>query len=135
MNRPAFALLALALASAPLSIAADTPATNPLKAVFKEIKETGMGLRGVYTLTNTGKDDIDDVEIWLKLKDKAGETLSSTAVSDSTPGLVWLKAGASLNESVPLDGKMNLAAKTLLEKSPADGTLVIEIRKISYLKK
>lgn len=102
----------------------------PLTATFDGIKANAMGEYGVYTLKNVSGKDIDDIEIVLRLEDKNGETLSLNAVSDSTPGLVWLKAGGTLKEGVPLDGRRG--AKELLEKRLAESRLVIEVKSIKF---
>jgi hypothetical protein len=118
-------LFAAAILSATPALAAD-PA--PLTATFKGFKTNAMGEYGVYTLKNVSGKDIDDIAITLTLKDKDGNTLSNTAVSDTTPGLVWLKAGATLEEGVPLDGRRG--AKQLLEKRLGESQLVIEVQSI-----
>jgi hypothetical protein len=79
--------------------------------------------------------DIDDVILYLTLKDGNGESVTSTAITDATPGRVWLKAGQSLEESVPLDGSFHKEAKKLLETRPNDGKLVIEVKQITYMPK
>ena len=103
---------------------------GPLAATFDAIRTNAMGEYGVYTLKNVSGKDIDDIEIILRLQDKSGETLSVTAVSDSTPGVVWLKAGATLKEGVPLDGRRG--AQELLEKRLGESRLVIEVKSIKF---
>src|SRR5688572_1844726 len=100
----------------------------PLTATFKGFKTNAMGEYGVYTLKNVSGKDIDDIVIHLSLKDKDGNTRSNIAVTDATPGLVWLKAGGTLDEGVPLDGRRG--AKDLLEKRPGESRLVIEVKSI-----
>ena len=102
-----------------------------LKAQFKEIRETSFGTYGIYTITNVGQRDIDDVILYLYLKDKNGDTLSSMAVTDSTPGLVWLKAGESSEQGVPLD--RSKAARVLLETNPDEGNFVIEVKNMTFM--
>lgn len=104
---------------------------NPLRAHFKEIRQTSFGTYGIYTITNVGQRDIDDVLLYLYLKDKNGDTLSNMAVTDSTPGLVWLKAGESTEEGVPLDRRD--AAKVLLETNPDEGNFVIEVKNMTFM--
>ena len=120
-------LFAAALALTSSALAAD-PA--PLVATFKGFKTNAMGEYGVYTLKNVSGKDIDDIAINLWLKDKDGNTMSSTAVSDTTPGLLWLKAGGTLEEGVPLDGRRG--AKDLLEKRLGESRLVIEVTSIKF---
>lgn len=105
--------------------------TMPLKAEFKEVRETAFGTYGIYTITNVGQRDIDDVSLSLYLKDQHGEILSSMAVTDATPGLVWLKAGQSAEQGVPLD--RSEAARTLLKTRPGEGTLIIEVKRITFM--
>jgi hypothetical protein len=104
---------------------------NPLRAQFKEIRQTSFGTYGIYKITNIGQHDIDDVILYLSLKDKNGDTLSNIAVTDATPGLVWLKAGESHEEGVPLDGRNE--AKVLLETNPDEGNFVIEIKNMTFM--
>ena len=113
------------------SLASLAESSAPLAAEFKEIRETSFGAYGIYTISNVGDQDIDDVVLSLYLKNTDGETLSSTAVTDATPGLVWMKAGASHEEGVPLDRRA--AARALLENNPEQGDLVIEVKSISYM--
>ncbi|HEU5136430.1 MAG TPA: hypothetical protein VFU13_14870 [Steroidobacteraceae bacterium] len=124
-----FALFAVAFALTTAALAAD-PA--PLTATFVGIKSNAMGEYGVYTLKNVSGKDIDDIAMALTLKDKDGNTMSTIAVSDTTPGLVWLKAGGTIQEGVPLDGRRG--AKELLEKRIGESQLVIEVQSIKYLK-
>jgi len=102
-----------------------------LKAEFKEIRQTGFGLYGIYSLTNTSGKDIDDIELHIFLQTADGESLSSTALTDTTPGLVWQKAAETIEIEVPLDGRP--AAKAALEKNPDDTILAIKVRKITYM--
>jgi hypothetical protein len=104
--------------------------TAPLIATFDGIKTNAMGEYGVYTLKNVSGKDIDDIELELRLEDKNGEALSLNAVSDSTPGIVWLKAGGTLKEGVPLDHRRG--AKELLEKRLAESRLVIVVKSIKF---
>jgi len=120
-------LLAATIALTAAALAAE-PA--PLTATFKGFKSNAMGEYGVYTLKNVSGKDIDDVAITLTLKDKSGNTMSNIAVSDTTPGLVWLKAGGTIEEGVPLDGRRG--AKELLEKRLAESQLVIEVQSIKF---
>ena len=120
-------LLAATIAFTAAALAAE-PA--PLTATFKGFKSNAMGEYGVYTLKNVSGKDIDDVAITLTLKDKSGNTMSNIAVSDTTPGLVWLKAGGTIEEGVPLDGRRG--AKELLEKRLAESQLVIEVQSIKF---
>lgn len=113
-----------------LSAAAFAADPAPLTATFKGFKANAMGEYGVYTLKNVSGKDIDDIAISLSLKDKDGNTMSSIAVSDTTPGLVWLKAGGTLEEGVPLDGRRG--AKELLEKRRGESQLVIEVTSIRF---
>jgi hypothetical protein len=118
---------ATALALTSTALAADLA---PLTATFKGLKTNAMGEYGVYTLKNVSGKDIDDIAITLTLKDKDGYTMSNIAVSDTTPGLVWLKAGGTLEEGVPLDGRRG--AKELLERRLGESQLVIEVKSIKY---
>ena len=120
-------LFAAAFALAGSALAAD-PA--PLTATFKGFKTNAMGEYGVYTLKNVSGKDIDDIAMTLELKDKDGNTMSITGVTDATPGLVWLKAGGTLEEGVPLDGRRG--AKELLERRPGESRLVIEVKSIRF---
>jgi hypothetical protein len=120
-------LIAVAIVLTTSALAAE-PA--PLAATFKGFKTNAMGEYGVYTLKNVSGKDIDDIAITLTLKDKNGYTMSNIAVSDTTPGLVWLKAGGTLEEGVPLDGRRG--AKELLEKRLGESQLVIEVTSIKY---
>ena len=120
-------LLAVTIALAASALAAE-PA--PLTATFKGFKTNAMGEYGVYALKNVSGKDIDDVAITLTLKDKSDNTMSNIAVSDTTPGLVWLKAGGTIEEGVPLDGRRG--AKELLEKRLAESQVVIEVQSIKY---
>jgi hypothetical protein len=107
---------------------------SPLKARFKEIRQTSLGLYGFYTITNVGARDIDDVILHLHLENKDGDTLSSIAVTDATPGLVWLKAGESIEEGVPLDHAQRRAAKALLETDPHAANLVLDVKHMTFMK-
>jgi len=89
---------------------------NPLDAKFKEIRNTQFGTYGIFTITNTGQRDIDDINLSLFLKGPGGDTLSGMGVTDSTVGLVWLKVNQSKEEGIPLDRSKE--AKFLLENSP-----------------
>ena len=102
----------------------------PLVATYKGIKSNAMGEYGVYTLKNVSGKDIDDIVITLTLKDKDGNRVSNIAVSDATPGVIWLKAGASLEEGVPLDGRRG--AKELLTTRQSESQLVIDVKSIQY---
>lgn len=113
-----------------LTISALAAEPAPLTATFKGFKTNAMGEYGVYTLKNISGKDIDDIAISLMLQDKSGDTMSSIAISDATPGLVWLKAGGTREEGVPLDGRRG--AKELLEKRLGESKLVIEVQSITY---
>jgi hypothetical protein len=103
------------------------------KAKFKEIGKTRWvnGDYAFFTITYSGERDIDDISLGLRLKDANGKTLSSIAVSDQTPGHVWLKAGASKIEGVPLDDRPE--AKLLMGTKPEKAILVIEVNKITFM--
>lgn len=120
-------LFAAAIALTTSALAAE-PAV--LTATFKGFKTNAMGEYGVYTLKNVSSKDIDDIAIILTLEDKNGDMMSTIAVSDTTPGLVWLKAGGTLEEGVPLDGRRG--ARELLEKRLGESRLVIEVKSIKY---
>jgi hypothetical protein len=120
-------LFAAAIALTTSALAAEPAA---LTAAFKGFKTNAMGEYGVYTLKNVSGKDIDDIAIVLTLEDKNGDMMSTIAVSDTTPGLVWLKAGGTIEEGVPLDGRRG--AKELLEKRLGESQLVIEVKSIKY---
>lgn len=103
------------------------------KAKFKEIGRSRWGNSdyAIFTITYSGERDIDDISLGLSLKNANGKTLSSIAVSDQTPGVVWLKAGASKLEGVPLDNRPE--AKLLMETKPEKAILVIEVNKITFM--
>jgi hypothetical protein len=104
---------------------------NPLRAKFKEIRNTQFGTYGIFTITNIGQRDIDDINLSLFLKGPNGDTLSSMGVTDSTVGLVWLKVNQSKEEGIPLDRYKE--AKLLLEKNPDKANLKIKIKNITYM--
>jgi hypothetical protein len=104
---------------------------NPLRAEFKEIRNTQFGTYGIFTITNIGQRDIDDINLSLFLKGPNGDTLSSMGVTDSTVGLVWLKVNQSKEEGIPLDRYKE--AKLLLEKNPDKANLKIKIKNITYM--
>lgn len=106
---------------------------NLFKATFKEIGKSRWvkGYYAIFTITYSGERDIDDISLTLSLKNENKETLSSIAVSDQTPGVVWLKAGASKLEGIPLEDRPE--AKLLMETEPEKAILVIEVRKISFM--
>lgn len=125
-------ILALSAILTPLFLnALHAENTNRLKAQFKEIKKTPLGYYGLYTITNVGQHDIDDVVLHLYLKNKHRGTLSSIAITDATPGLLWLKVGESTVQGVPLDGRNE--ARVLLETNPGDGVFVIEVKKMTFM--
>ena len=103
------------------------------KAKFKEIGKSRSvnSDYAIFTITYSGERDIDDISLALSLENANGETLSSIAVSDQTPGVVWLRAGASKLEGVPLDDRPE--AKLLMETKPEKAILVIEVRKITFM--
>ncbi len=69
-------------------------AEHSFETEFKEVRETSLGVYAIYTITNTGERDIDDVKLGLWLKDKDGNTIGSMGTSEQVPGTAWLVAGA-----------------------------------------
>ena len=104
---------------------------NPLDAKFKEIRNTQFGTYGIFTITNTGQRDIGDINLSLFLKGPGGDTLSVMGVTDSTVGLVWLKANQSKEEGIPIDRSKE--AKLLLENNADKAKLEIRIESITYM--
>ena len=109
------------------------------KTEFKEIKETAFGLEGKFTVTNITDKDIDDVQLWIHLHDASApadsnKSLTSTAYTDATPGLVWLKAGKSTILDVPLrDPERHKQARELLETNPGAAKFVLQIERIVFV--
>src|SRR5690606_17608448 len=84
-----------------------------------------------FTVTNIGQQDIDDVVLSLALLDSQNEALSRNAVNVITPGMIWLKAGESIELGVPLDDHPD--AKTLMAENPNAASLQIEVRSIKFM--
>src|SRR5690606_32031640 len=90
---------------------------NLFSSSFSEIRQHHYvnSQYAFFTVTNLGKRDIDDVVLSLALVDSNNEALSRNAVTDATPGMIWLKSGESVELGVPLDDHPD--ARTLLTKS------------------
>lgn len=82
-------LFALMLAAVPQLHSAEA---SLLSAHFKEVRETSLGVYGIFMLTNTGQHDIDDIRLSLLLKNENDEIVSSIALTDATKNYVWLEA-------------------------------------------
>lgn len=113
------------------------PSLESYEKLFKsEFKKIGQGRwvsgdYAIFTITYSGEHDIDDISFALKLKDQSGKVLSLTGVKDQTPGFVWLKAGGSKLEGVPLDNRPE--ARRLMETAPEKAKLVIEVNRLTFM--
>lgn len=105
-----------------------------LSAHFKEVRETSLGVYGIFMLTNTGQHDIDDIRLSLLLKNENDEIVSSIALTDATKNYVWLEAGQSKEAWLPVDDKY-ATARHLLESQPDTAQVEIEIKSITFMDK
>lgn len=117
----------LALLAAPMAAAADPS----FETSFKEVSESSLGVYAIYSITNTGERDIDDVQLSLWLKDGAGNVIGSMATGEKVPGSLWLAAGATRAVAVSIDRYPQ--ARAILESDPDQAELEVDVQNVTYM--
>lgn len=125
------ALHGIVIAGLSISAAASNAQDDVFQSSFKEVRQTGFGLYGIFSVTNKSGKDIDDVRLSVYLKSTDGEILSATAITDATPGLVWQRDGEAIEVEIPLDRRP--AAEAALEQHPDETVLEIIVEEIVYM--